>query len=292
MLNFKRHEAHILWAIVALAAVFTLCACGKNSDERQRIASNEHVRVAGIILRWVPGDREANISRAEKLIRQAADEGARIICTPESFLDGYSVRLPALSRDVFRTLAEEIPSGQYFSRLQRLSDECDVYLIVGLAERAGDTVYNSAALIGPDGVLLGKHRKNFLWYTEIDWYAPGEGFPAFATEFGRIGMMICSERREPKAIAQLVENGASIVFCLAGGGYGAESDEMVSQRSSEGHVPIVFIHPVEFLVTGRDGRVLTRSILGDELDAGPSDGLAGEVRYYNLEIIPDTGAED
>jgi predicted amidohydrolase len=292
MMNSKRHEAHVLWAIIALAAAFTLCACGKNSDEHQSIASNEHLRVAGIILRWVPGDREANISRAEKLIRQAAHKGARIICTPESFLDGYSVRLPALSRDAFRALAEEIPSGQYFSRLQRVSDECDVYLIVGLTERAGDTIYNSAALIGPDGVLLGKHRKNFLWYTEIDWYAAGEGFPAFATEFGRIGMMICSERREPEAIAQLVGNGAGIVFCLAGGGYGDQSDAIVSQRSSEGHVPIVFVHPVEFLVTSRDGQILSRSILGDELDAQPGDGWAGEIRYYDLEVVPDAGADD
>jgi predicted amidohydrolase len=292
MLSSKIREARVLWAIIALATIFTLFACGKTSDEHQRNASTEDVRVAGIVLRWVPGDREANIRRAEELIRQAAYKGARIICTPESFLDGYSVRNPALSRDAFRALAEEIPSGQYFSRLQRISDECDVYLIVGLTEGAGDTIYNSAAMIGPDGALLGKHRKNFLWYTETDWYAAGQGFPAFATEFGRIGMMICSERREPKAIAQLVENGASIVFCLAGGGYGDESDAIVSQRSSEGHVPLVFVHPVEFLVTGRDGRILTRSVLGDELDAQPSDGLAGEIRYYDLAVMPDTGADD
>jgi predicted amidohydrolase len=292
MLNSKRHESHLLWAIIALTITFTLWGCSENSDEHQTITSNEHVRVAGIILRWFPGDREANISRAEKLIRKAAHKGARIICTPESFLDGYSVRLPALSRDAFRTLAEEIPSGHYFSRLQRVSDECNVYLIAGLTERAGDTVYNSAVLIGPDGVVLGKHRKNFLWHTEIDWYAAGEGFPAFATEFGRIGMMICSERREPEAVAQLAGNGANIVFCLAGGGYGDQSDAMVSQRSSEGHVPVIFVHPVEFLVTGRDGRVLTRSLLGNELDAQPRDGLAGEIRYYDLEVMPDTAADD
>jgi predicted amidohydrolase len=200
--------------------------------------------------------------------------------------------MPDLSRDAFRALAEEVPGGEYFSRLQRVSDECDVYLIVGLTERAGDTVYNSAVLIGPDGDLLGKHRKNFLWYTETDWYAAGEGFPAFATEFGRVGMMICSERREPEAIAKLTGNGASVVFCLAGGGYGDASDAIVSQRSSEGHVPIVFVHPVEFLVAGRDGRILTRSILGNEFDAQPGDGLAGEIRYYDLEVTADTSADD
>jgi predicted amidohydrolase len=292
MLNSKTLKSFVLWAIIALASALTLCACGKNSDGQQEIAPAGHVRVAGIILRWVPGDREANMSRAEKLIRRAADKGARIICTPESFLDGYSVRDRALSREAFRALAEEVPGGRYFSRLQRISDECDVYLIVGLTEGAGDTVYNSAALIGPDGALLGMHRKNFLWYTETDQYTAGQGFPALVTEFGRIGMMICSERRQPEAVAKLAENGADLVFCLAGGGYGDASDAIVSQRSSEGHVPIVFVHPLEFLVTGRDGGVLTRSVLGDDLDGQPGDGLAGEIRYYDLAVMPDTGAGD
>lgn len=290
MLNSKTLKSFVLWTIIALASALTLCACGKNSDEQQETAPAGHVRVAGIILRWVPGDREANMSRAEELIRRAAHKGSKIICTPESFLDGYSVRDRALSRDAFRALAEEIPGGRHFSRLQRISDECDVYLIVGLTEGAGDTLYNSAALIGPDGALLGVHRKNFLWYTESDRYAAGEGFPAFATEFGRIGMMICSERRQPEAVTKLAENGADLVFCLAGGGYGDASDAIVSQRSSEGRVPIVFVHPVEFLVTGRDGRILSRSVLGHGLDAKPGDGLAGETRYYDLVVRPDTGA--
>jgi len=292
MLNSETLKSFVVWAIIALASALTLCACGKNSDGQKEVVPAGHVRVAGIILRWIPGDREANMSRAEKLIRRAADKGATIICTPESFLDGYSVRDGALSRDEFRALAEEVPGGRYFSRLQQVSDECDVYLIVGLTEGAGDTVYNSAALIGPDGALVGVHRKNFLWYTETDRYTAGEGFPAFATEFGRIGMMICSERRQPEAVAKLAANGADLVFCLAGGGYGDASDAIVSQRSSEGHVPIVFVHPVEFLVTGRDGRILSRTVLGDEMDARPGDGLGGEIRYYDLAVTADSGAGD
>ena len=250
------------------------------------------MRVAGLILRWVPGKCEVNLRRAEKLIRQAALEGARIICTPESFLDGYSIRMSNLSFEEFRVLAQEIPSSQFVSRLQRISNECNIYLIAGLTERDGNRIYNSAVLIGSDGVLLGTHRKNYLWHTETDRYTPGTGFPTFAAEFGRIGLMICSERREPAAIEQLVENGAEFVFCLAGGGYGKENDAIVSQRSSEGHIPIIFVHPTEFLITDRDGQVLTKSELGHELDAQPGEGLAGEIRYYDLMVMPDTGAAD
>ena len=218
ILNFKFNRTYICCVAIIITAILSFHACSRDLDNRPITVPRGYVRVAGLILRWVPGNCEANLRRAEKLIRQAVSEGARIICTPESFLDGYSIRMSNLSSEEFRALAQEIPGSQFVSRLQRISDECNIYLIVGLTERDGDRIYNSAVLIGPDGVLLGTHRKNYLWYTETDWYTPGKGFPVFATEFGRIGMMICSERREPKAIAQLVGNGASIVFCLAGGG--------------------------------------------------------------------------
>ncbi|MFH1336813.1 MAG: carbon-nitrogen hydrolase family protein [Candidatus Zixiibacteriota bacterium] len=292
MLNFKLIRAYIWGAAVFITTILSFYACSRDSGNRPSTVPRGYVRVAGLILRWVPGNCEANLRRAEKLIRQAAFEGARIICTPESFLDGYSIRMSNLSLVEFQALALEIPGSQFFSRLQLLSKECNIYLIAGLTERDGDKIYNSAVLIGPDGVLLGTHRKNYLWYTETDRYTPGKGFPIFTTEFGRIGMMICSERREPRAIDQLAENGADFVFCLAGGGYGEENDAIVSQRSSEGHVPIIFVHPVEFLVTGRDGQILTQSVLGDDLDAQPNDGLAGEIRYYDLKVMPDSGAAD
>jgi predicted amidohydrolase len=124
------------------------------------------VRVAGIVLKWVPGNRAANYRRAEHLIRVAAGKGARIVCTAESFLDGYSIRNPNLGMKQFRALAEPIPNGAYSKRLRRLADELDIYLIAAVTELDGEKVYNSAVLIGPDGKVTGTYRKKFLWITE------------------------------------------------------------------------------------------------------------------------------
>ncbi len=68
------------------------------------------------MLKWVPGDRQANFQRAEKLIREAAANGAQILATPESFLDGYVARNPELEKAQFRALAEAIPEGRYLQR--------------------------------------------------------------------------------------------------------------------------------------------------------------------------------
>lgn len=283
-LGLRFYKVSALLLILAIVGLLSLHSCGTDAKRRENPVPLQRVRIAGLVLQWTPGDREANMNRFEKLVREAASGGAKIVCTPESFLDGYSIRLPEMSPQEFKSIAEPIPEGRFFVRICRLSDELNIFIIAGLTEAESDTVYNAAALIGPDGKLLGVYRKNFLWSTETDRYIAGRGFPAFVTEYGRVGMMICSDRRETGAIDQLVKNGADIVFCPAGGGFGDASDAIVCQRAREGHVPIVFVHPVEFLVAGADGQVLARSVLDQEFDCQPDDSIVGEVRYYDVTV--------
>ncbi len=262
-----------------------LMACGKSETS----GDLRTVRVAGIVLKWVPGDRVENFARIEPLIREAAEKGADVVCTAESFLDGYSVRDAAMTPEQFHLLAEPIPDGDGFVRLRFLADELDIYIVAAVTERDNDRIYNSVALIGPDGLHIGTYRKKSLWPTETDLYSAGDSFPTFDTELGhesglKVGMMICSDRREPEAIKELVANGAEIIFCPAGGGFGEENDQMVAERSKEGKVPIVFVHPAEFLVTGASGEVLKRKLFGETLDYSPDDSVSGVVGLYDLKL--------
>ncbi|UCC78270.1 MAG: carbon-nitrogen hydrolase family protein [Candidatus Zixiibacteriota bacterium] len=269
---------HLSLLLIIGILLFNMVACCRAGN------INDTVRVAGVILKWIPRDREANFRRIEPLIREAAAKGAKVICTPESFLDGYSARFPDVTAEELRSLAEEIPGGDYFSRLQKLSDELDIYLVAAITELDGEEIYNSAALIGPDGMLVGKYRKKFLWVDEVDKYTPGKAFPVFMTEFGKVGFMICSDRRWPEAIEELKKNGADFVLCPAGGGYGKKNDMIVGQRSKEGNIPIVFVHPVEFLVTGPSGKILKMSLIGNQLDGNKKDLSGGVVLFYDLPI--------
>jgi predicted amidohydrolase len=278
----KYIKVQVTFVILGAIILFIIISCGDKVEKKIDAPAPGTTRIAGIMMRWNPGNRENNFRRAEKFIRKAAENGAKIICTPESFLDGYSIRIPDLSRDEFLSMAESIPGGKYISRLTELCRELGVYCIAGITERDGNNAYNSAVLIDQNGTITGKYRKKYLWPTEVKWYMPGSDFPGFMTEFGRFGMMICSDRREPQAIKELAGNGANIVFCLAGGGYGEGNDAMMQQRSIDGQVPIVFVHPLEFLVTGKTGEILVQSVAkGDDLDAGPSDGSAGEIHYFD-----------
>ncbi len=266
------------WPLVA-GIIGVLLSVPAAESSAQRSAGT--VRVAGIVLKWVPGDRQANYQRAERLIRQAAAHGAQIVATPESFLDGYAVRNPELGKEQLRALAEPIPEGRYFKGLRRLADELDIHLVAAISELEGEEVFNSAVLLGPDGAHIGTYRKKFIWPGEAHLYSPGQAMRVFDTPHGNVGIMICFDRMRPAAIQELVERGADLVFNPSGGSWGPESDAVMSQRSRDGGIPIVFVHPVQFLTTDPNGSILASKLHGAELD-DPTNQDAGTVGYADL----------
>src|SRR6266446_5118720 len=111
------------------------------------------LRVAGIVLKWLRGDKEGNYRRVEPLIREAAAHGAQIVCTTECFLDGYAIADKSIPLDQYRALGEPIPQGEYFRKLTDLARELKILLIAGMLEADGETRYNTAVTINPRGQL-------------------------------------------------------------------------------------------------------------------------------------------
>jgi predicted amidohydrolase len=111
----------------------------------------------------------------------------------------------------FADVAEPIPgpSTAYFGGLAK---KHDLYIVAGLVERVGHLIYNTAALIGPDGTLVGKYRKVSLPRSEIaGGICPGDDYPVFRTRFGRLGMMICYDGFFPEVARQLTNRGAEVI---------------------------------------------------------------------------------
>ena len=100
------------------------------------------------------------------MIREAAAGGAEIVVTAESFLDGYMNIDRSIPLAMFRSLAERVPGGEYYQRLSDLADELGIYLAAGLTEIDGDHIYNTIIFLGPDGCLIGRHRKEMLGASE------------------------------------------------------------------------------------------------------------------------------
>ena len=221
------------------------------------------VHVAGIVLKWVRGDKEANYRRIEPMIREAAQHGAQLVVTTECFLDGYAFDDHTIPLVDYRALGEPIPDGPYFQRLAGLARELKIYLIAGMLEADGKTRYNTAVFIGPDGTLIGKYHKQNL-DEEITRHKPGNVSSVHKTPFGKVGIMICADRRNPKIVRGFRDNGADFLICPSGGMFGPkENDWRLQARSKENHLPIVFVHPAEFLVTDPDGSIRTQTLVGN-----------------------------
>jgi predicted amidohydrolase len=244
------------------------------------------VRVAGIVLKWIRADKEANYRRAEPMIREAAAHGARIVCTTECFLDGYAIEDKSIPLEKYRALGEPIPSGKYFQKLTSLAKELKIHLIAGMLEADGDARYNTSVLIGPDGKLIGKYHKQSLGHEAVR-NTPGDSSPVFGTPYGRVGIMICADRTEPAIVRRFCAEGADFLMCPSGGMYGPKSnDPIVQSRSRENKIHIVFVHPAEFLVTGPDGANLANTVLGNrlEISADQVGSDKDENRVFYLEL--------
>lgn len=246
------------------------------------------VRVAGVVLKWIRGDKEANFRRAEPMIREAAANGAKIVCTTECFLDGYAIADKSIPLEQYRSLGESIPTGKYFQRLAALAGELRIHLIAGMTEADGEARYNTSVLLGPDGRLVGKYHKQKLQH-ELVRNTPGNESPVFATPYGRVGLIICADRTEPGIVQRICTAGADFLICPSGGMFGPQkNDPIVQARSRENRVYIVFTHPAQFLVTAPDGSMPANTVLGDQLLIAPeATGTAKDANrifYFDLPL--------
>jgi predicted amidohydrolase len=271
---------------VGLLSLFLVLRVGQAADGAGSRA--ETVRVAGIVLKWVRGDKEANYRRAEPLIREAAGGGARIVCTTECFLDGYAIADRSIPLADYLALGEPIPTGTYYRRLAALAGELKVYLVAGMVEADGKTRYNTAVFLGPDGKLVGKYHKQKLGHENYRNTA-GSVSSVFESPFGPLGILICADRTHPEVVHKFCSNGASFLLCASGGSWGVlDNDLVVQARSRENGIHIVFVHPAEFLVTAPDGSIRERKLLGEGLVVTPAE-VNGEkdrnqVFYYDLPL--------
>ncbi|MBO8162606.1 MAG: nitrilase [Brevibacillus sp.] len=135
-------------------------------------------------------ERDGNIIALLKAVEEAADNGAKLIVTPEMATTGYHYH----SREAIQPFVDTIP-GCTTDQFAALCRKKNVYVVVGMPEVDAVTglFYNSAALIGPTG-WIGTYRKVHLWELEAHWAVPGDlGIPVFPTELGKIAINICMD---------------------------------------------------------------------------------------------------
>jgi N-carbamoylputrescine amidase len=165
--------------------------------------------------------KKAAIEKHVKLIREAKQKGAQIVCLQEVFYGPYFCTEQTTK---WYDSTEQIPDGPTTKLMQDLAKELGIVLIVPMYEEDFPGVYyNTAAVIDADGEYLGKYRKHHIpqvqagpagcGFWEKYYFRPGNlGFPVFETKFANVGVYICYDRHFPEGARALGLNGAEIVF--------------------------------------------------------------------------------
>lgn len=158
-------------------------------------------------------DLEACLTEIERTVTRARGRGAQLIVFPEAALGGYLYELRTGEAPELATPPSALPRhAQVFQRLARIAGPAVV--CVGYTEAAPGGPFASAACISGDGVL-GHHRKVHIPPGEDGIISPGQGFQAFDTPVGRLGILLCYDKVFPESARALALDGAETIACMS-----------------------------------------------------------------------------
>jgi len=161
-------------------------------------------------------DQDVTLAKAERMVKEAAGNGADMVALPEMFNCPYS-------SGYFRKIAA-LGHEKSVAAMSRWARENNVILIGGsIPEVEGDKIYNTSFVFDRKGQQIARHRKVHLFdvdlpgmrFKESDTFSPGEDITVFDTEYGKMGLAICFDVRFPELFRAMAKRGAQIIFLPA-----------------------------------------------------------------------------
>ena len=224
-------------------------------------------------------ERDANVARAERLVRAAAAKGAGVILLQELFETPYFCkdRLPR-----HFALAQPYTGNPLLARMSRLAAELGVVLPVSFFERGNNAYFNSLAMIDADGRVLGTYRKSHIpdgpGYQEKYYFNPGDtGFRVWQTRAGCLGVGICWDQWFPEAARVMALLGAEILLYPTAIG----SEPQAPGYDSCGHWRRV--------MQGHAGANMIPLLASNRI--GVEEGEASSLTFYGSSFIADQTGE-
>lgn len=159
-------------------------------------------------------NKEENLAKAEAMVREAAKQGANVVLLQELFEMPYFCQQEKYEYYNLATSVEENPAIKHF---QPIAKELDMVIPISFYEEAGNTTFNTVAMIDADGSLLGTYRKTHIpcgeSYEEKFYFSPGDtGFKVWKTKYGKIGVGICWDQWFPESARCMALLGAEMLL--------------------------------------------------------------------------------
>jgi predicted amidohydrolase len=235
-------------------------------------------------------NKNANLEKIEETVTKAKKQGAALVIFPELSLTGYVIR------DQLYEMAETIP-GPSTDTITNLAKKTKAYIIFGmpeLSEKTQATIFNTAVLIGPQGVI-GKYHKIYLpthsVFEEKRYFRPGYQAATFDTALGKIGLIICYDIFFPEVCRLTRLKGAQLIVCISASPAVRRAffETLTTARAMENTAFLAYVNLVgvedglQFWggsrLIGPQGRILAKAKYDEE------DMVIGEVDYSDLRSV-------
>ena len=235
---------------------------------------------------------EANIGRAEEMVREAAGKGANIVLLQELFETPYFC--PDQKQEHF-ALAQPFEGNPLIGRFARLAAELGVVLPVSFFERANNAHYNAIAIVDADGTVLGRYRKSHIpqgpGYEEKFYFNPGDtGFRVWKTRFGTVGVGICWDQWFPECARSMALLGADILLYPTAIGSEPNNPALDSrdhwQRVMQGHAAAnMVVLAASNRIGVEENDAATMTFYGSSFIAGPTGEKLAEAGREEQAIV-------
>jgi predicted amidohydrolase len=248
-----------------------------------RLAEGDHIcdrmdtfRIALAQLEPKLFDKEHNLVKAEKAIRQASDNGSAAIIFPELFLTGYSLGERAVE------LAESV-DGSSAARVAGLARANRIAVLMGFAELTGDGggAYDAVLVANAAGQILGSSHKVHLFHDERGWFVPGDRLQVIDFGLGPAGVLVCYDLEFPEAVRDVALRGAQWVATSTGSMVPNQhlQELYVQSRAAENRLWVA--------VANRVGREADLEFFGGSAVADPTGTLTARAAEGETVIFAD-----
>jgi predicted amidohydrolase len=201
---------------------------------------------------------DANLKVFLAGVGMAVEQKAELLVTPECWLDGYASLDKQSTPERLREIAQDLDTSPYLAEVAQAAKKHGLVICFGFTSLENGHVYNAAGLWDGQGNRVGVYHKTHLQEHDLQ-YAPGQGLPVWPTPWGKVGMMICADRRWPETVRTLRLKGARLILNPTLGMRNDLNEAMMRTRSYENQCFIAFAHAKQSMVTAPDGRVLAKA---------------------------------
>lgn len=240
------------------------------------------IKVAAIQFEPRIGNKAHSVKEGLKLIEKAGNQGVKLMVLPELSNSGYIYN----SREEAFKMAELVPDGPTTQEWIKKAKKFDAYICAGINERQDNCLYNSVAVVGPEG-HLGTYRKTHLWNEEKLWFEPGNnGFPVFELPFGKIGCRVCYDGFFPEITAIYAAQGVDIVCDSSNWVVAEPLQTMEKPTAAYTAKSLSFIYSVYTICCSRIGIERDCTFIGSSCIISPlGDFIAGPGATKKPEIV-------